>query len=33
VADASPMPTIPSCNTHLPTVMICERIAARLREA
>lgn len=32
VADASIMPTIPSANTHLPTLMIAERIAAWLRE-
>ncbi|HEX2676015.1 MAG TPA: GMC family oxidoreductase, partial [Polyangiales bacterium] len=30
VADASIMPTIPAANTHLPTVMIAERIAAWL---
>ena len=30
VADASVMPDIPSANTHLPTVMIAERIAALL---
>jgi choline dehydrogenase len=28
VADASVMPDIPSANTHIPTVMIAERIAA-----
>jgi choline dehydrogenase-like flavoprotein len=28
VADASVMPEIPSANTHIPTVMIAERIAA-----
>lgn len=36
VCDASVMPTLPRANTHLPTVMIAERIAAatiaRLRE-
>jgi choline dehydrogenase len=31
VADASLMPTIPSSNTHLPTLMIGERMAAWLR--
>ena len=30
VADASIMPDIPSANTHIPTVMIAERIAALL---
>ena len=30
VADASVMPDIPSANTHIPTVMIAERIAALL---
>ena len=29
VCDASVMPTVPRANTHLPTVMIAERIAAR----
>lgn len=32
VADASLMPTIPSANTNLPTLMIGERIGAWLRE-
>jgi choline dehydrogenase len=32
VADASIMPTIPSANTNLPTIMTAERIAAWLRE-
>lgn len=32
VADASLMPTIPSSNTHLPTLMIGERIATWLAE-
>lgn len=32
VADASIMPTIPSGNIHLPTLMIAERIAEWLRE-
>ena len=31
VADASIMPTIPSSNIHLPTLMIAERIAEWLR--
>jgi choline dehydrogenase len=31
VADASVMPEIPSANTHIPTVMVAERIAERLR--
>ena len=30
VCDASVMPVVPRANTHLPTVMIAERIAARL---
>jgi choline dehydrogenase-like flavoprotein len=30
VADASVMPTIPSANTHLPTIMVAEHLAARL---
>jgi choline dehydrogenase-like flavoprotein len=33
VADASVMPTIPSGNTNLPTIMVAERIAAWLRDA
>ncbi len=33
VCDASVMPTVPRANTHLPTVMIAERIAAALRDA
>ncbi|MCB9663904.1 MAG: GMC family oxidoreductase N-terminal domain-containing protein [Alphaproteobacteria bacterium] len=32
VADASLMPTVPSSNTHLPTLMIGERVGAWLRE-
>jgi choline dehydrogenase len=32
VSDASVMPTIPSANTNLPTIMVAERIAAWLRE-
>ena len=28
VCDASVMPTVPRANTHLPTVMIAERVAA-----
>lgn len=31
IADASVMPTIPSCNTHAPTVMIGERAADLIR--
>jgi len=31
VCDASVMPTVPRANTHLPTVMIAERIAAAMR--
>ncbi|HMI90766.1 MAG TPA: GMC family oxidoreductase, partial [Polyangiales bacterium] len=33
IADASLMPTIPSTNIHLPTLMIAERIGAWLRDA
>jgi choline dehydrogenase-like flavoprotein len=33
VADASVMPTIPSANTNLPTIMVAERIAAWLAES
>ena len=33
VADASLMPTIPTSNTHLPTLMIGERMGAWLRES
>lgn len=32
VCDASVMPTVPRANTHLPTVMIAERIAAAMRD-
>ncbi len=32
VADASIMPTIPTCNTHLPTLMIGERMAEWIRD-
>jgi choline dehydrogenase len=32
VADASVMPDIPSANTHIPTVMIAERISALLAD-
>jgi choline dehydrogenase len=32
VADASVMPDIPSANTHLPTIMVADRIAGWLRE-
>jgi choline dehydrogenase len=32
VADASVMPTIPSANTNLPTIVVAERIAACLQE-
>jgi choline dehydrogenase-like flavoprotein len=31
VADASVMPDVPSANTHLPTLMVAERMAALLR--
>jgi choline dehydrogenase-like flavoprotein len=33
VCDASVMPNVPRANTHLPTVMIAERVAAWLAEA
>ena len=33
VADASLMPTIPSSNIHLPTLMIGERIGCWLRDS
>ncbi|HEV8626697.1 MAG TPA: GMC oxidoreductase [Acidimicrobiia bacterium] len=33
IADASVMPTIPSANTNLPTIMVAERIAACLAES
>jgi choline dehydrogenase-like flavoprotein len=32
VADASVMPDIPSANTHLPTVMVAERLSHRIAE-
>lgn len=32
VCDASVMPTVPRANTHLPTVMLAERLAAMLSE-
>ena len=31
VADASVMPTVPSCNTQAPTVMVGERVADFIR--
>jgi choline dehydrogenase len=33
VVDASVMPTIPSANTNLPTIMLAERVAAWLRDS
>ena len=33
VADASVMPTIPSANTNLPTIMVAERISSWLVES
>lgn len=33
VADASLMPTIPSCNTHLPVLMMAERMSGWFRES
>ena len=32
VIDASLMPTLPSANTHVPTVMLAEKLAARIAE-
>jgi choline dehydrogenase-like flavoprotein len=31
VADASVMPDVPSANTHIPTLMIAERLAELLK--
>ena len=31
VADASVMPDVPSANTHIPTLMVAERLAELLR--
>jgi 5-(hydroxymethyl)furfural/furfural oxidase len=33
VCDASVMPTVPRANTHLPTVMVAERVAAMVSDA
>jgi choline dehydrogenase len=33
VVDASVMPTIPSANTNLPTIMVAERISSWMRES
>ena len=32
VADASLMPTVPSCNIHIPTLMMGERFGEWLRD-
>ena len=31
IADASVMPDIPFANTHIPTLMVAERLAERIR--
>ena len=33
VADASVMPDVPSANTHIPTVMVAERLASEVAAA
>jgi choline dehydrogenase-like flavoprotein len=33
IADASLMPVVPRANTNVPTIMVGERVAERVREA